>query len=436
MNFSIKTQLRKWYSYAREAWNYKMFRYAIFLQLTYFIVSSVLTLIFFRNLNDFRVYYKVGEVFTSNVTNLYDPMNYDWPFRYLPLSAFFFVPFYYLGFNLGFIIFNILNLTLNGCISIILYKIIIIIKGADHEKSNNRVLLYISLYLMGTPQLFNFILGQINLYVTFCILFSLYLFLKYENFKWQLIASFILGISIIFKPITLFLFPFLLILKFNKQTKKIEFNFLQSIIRFAGALTPLALNLILFLVSPPLLEGFININLTGQETILINHSISITKIISNLLYLFGVRGESLMMIQLPLFIAVAGFFTIISLIFYFILRSRITTRENLIYGYILGILIMFLSYFDTWNHHLLIVLPILIIIIFNLSRTSDIIKRYIKISFFFFNFIDITFTILFFFTVDFFPFNFVGTVFLLIILYGILKFCYNGDSQGKGGFKS
>ena len=142
------------------------------------------------------------------------------------------------------------------------------------------------------------------------------------------------------------------------------------------------------------------------------------------------------MIQLPLFIAVAGFFTIISLIFYFILRSRITTRENLIYGYILGILIMFLSYFDTWNHHLLIVLPILIIIIFNLSRTSDIIKRYIKISFFFFNFIDITFTILFFFTVDFFPFNFVGTVFLLIILYGILKFCYNGDSQGKGGFKS
>lgn len=417
--------------YFKVAWKNKYFKYAVLFQLAYFILSAILTLVFFRNLNDFRVYYKVGEVFTSNFTNLYDPMNYDWPFRYLPLSALFFVPFYYLGFNLGFIVFNILNLILNGCISIILYKIIMIIKGIDHEKSNNRVLLYISLYLMGTPQLFNFILGQINLYVTFCILVSLYLFLKYENMKWQLIASVILGISIIFKPITLFLFPFLIILRFNKQTKKIELNFFQSIVRFAGALIPLALNLILFIFSPPLLEGFININLTGQETILINHSISITKIISNILYLFGVRGESLMMIQLPLFIAVAGFFTILCLIFYFILRSRITTRENLIYGYTLGILIMFLSYFDTWNHHLLIILPILIIIIFNFSRTSVITKKYVKISFLFFNFFDIIFTILFFITADFFPFNFAGTVFLLIVLYGILKFCYNGDSQGK-----
>jgi hypothetical protein len=412
-------------NYFKSAWKFKIFKYAIILQVSYFIISSILTLVFFRDFNDFQVYYKVGEVFVSDITNLYQIV-YKWPFRYFPISALFFVPFYYLGFDLGFIVFNLLNLMLNGAISIVLFKIIKIIKGEDHKKSNERVILYISLYLMGTPQLFNFILGQINLYVTVCILISLYLFLKYEGNKWQLIASFILGISVIFKPITLFLFPFLILVRYNKKTKKIELKFSQSIIRLIGALIPLALNLILFISFPPLLEGFININLTGEETVLLNHSISITKLISNSLYLFGIRG-----IEMPLFIGVSGFFTITSFIFYFLLQSRRKTRENLIYGYILGILIMFLSYFDTWNHHLLILLPLLIILIFNLSRTSIITKKYVKTSFLFLNFFDILFTLLFFIVEDFFPFNFVGTIFLLIILYGILKFCYNGDSQGK-----
>ena len=412
-------------NYFKSAWKFKIFKYAIILQIFYFVFSCILTLVFFRDLNDFQVYYKVGEVSVTDITNLYQ-IAYKWPFRYFPLSALFFVPFYYLGFDLGFIIFNLLNFMLNGAISIFLFKIIKIIKGENHEKSNERVILYISLYLMGTPQIFNFILGQINLYVTVCILISLYLFLKYEDTKWQLIASFILGISVIFKPITLFLFPFLILVRYNKKTKKIELKFSQSILRLVGALIPLALNLILFVSFPPLLEGFININLTGEETVLINHSISITKLISNSLYLFGISG-----MEMPLFIGLAGFFTITSFILYLLLQSRRKTRENLIYGYILGILIMFLSYFDTWNHHLLILLPLLIIIIFNLSRTSIITKKYIKISFLFLNFFDILFTGLFFIIKDFFPFNFVGTIFLLLILYGILKFCYNGDSQGK-----
>jgi hypothetical protein len=331
-----------------------------------------------------------------------------------------------LGFDLGFIVFNLLNLILNGLIAIILFRIIAIIKGVDHEKSNERVILYISLYLMGTPQLFNFILGQINLYVVFCILLSLYLFLRYDGMKWQLIACIILGISIIFKPITLFLFPFLILIRYNKETRRIELKFTLSMMRLIGALIPLACSFILFISIPPLMKGFININLTGGETSLTNHSISITKLISNLLFLIGISG-----IDLPLFIGVVVFFMILSFAFYFFLQSQRKTRENLIYGYILGILIMFLSYFDTWNHHLLIILPILIIIMFNLSRNSIITKKYIKISFLFLNFFDIIFTFLFFVIGDFFPFNFAGTIFLLIILYGIIKFCYKGDAQVK-----
>ena len=417
-------------NYFKSAWKFKIFRYAIYLQLFYFILSAVLTLVFFRNLNDFNVYYEVGEVAVTNINELYQ-IEYQWPFRYFPLSAFFFVPFYYLGFDLGFIVFNTLNLMLNGCISILLFKIIMLVKGVDHEKSNDRAILYISLYLMGTPQLFNLILGQINLYVIFLILLSLYLFLSHETLKWRFIASVILGISAIFKPVTLFLFPFLIILRYNREVKKIEFKFLESLIRIVGALIPLALNLILFMLFPPLLEGFININLTGEETVLINHSMSITKLISNLLYLFGVRGADLLMIQFPLFISILSFFALLGFIFYFTLQSRVPNQNNIIYGYILGILIMFLSYFDTWNHHLLIINPLLIIILFNLSRTSLITDKIVKKSFLFLNFFDIIFMGIFFITESFFPLNFAGTVFLLIILYGIFKYCYRGDSEGE-----
>ncbi|TFG24385.1 MAG: DUF2029 domain-containing protein [Promethearchaeota archaeon] len=417
-------------SYFKSAWKFKIFRYAIYLQIFYFILSAVLTLIFFRSFNDFNVYYEVGQVVVTNITELYQ-IEYQWPFRYFPLSAFFFVPFYYLGFDVGFIVFNILNLMLNGCISILLFKIIMLSKGAGHEKSNKRAVLYISLYLMGTPQLFNLILGQINLYVIFLILLSLYLFLSHDTLKWRFIASVILGISAIFKPVTLFLFPFLIILRYNKESKKIEFKFLESFIRIVGALIPLALNLILFIFFPPLLEGFININLTGEETVLINHSMSITKLISNLLYLFGISGPDLLMIQFPLFICVLSFFALLGFIFYFILQTRRLNQESLIYGYILGILIMFLSYFDTWNHHLLIINPLLIIIIFNFSRTSLITDKIVKKGFSFLNFFDIIFTGIFFITESFFPLNFAGTIFLIMILYGIFKFCYRGDSQGE-----
>ncbi|GAH27093.1 unnamed protein product, partial [marine sediment metagenome] len=59
-----------------------------------------------------------------------------WPFRYFPLSALLFVPYYLMGFNLGFIIFNFINFILNILISVILYKVIILVRGNDHEKDD------------------------------------------------------------------------------------------------------------------------------------------------------------------------------------------------------------------------------------------------------------------------------------------------------------
>ena len=409
----------------RELWEFKIFRYAILIHGFYFILSMILTLIFFRDQNDFLVYYEGGKVFIDNINELYNQANYTrWPFRYFPISAIFFVPFYLMGFNLGFILFNLTNLILNILICVVLYKIIILIRGEDHEQEEKRIVLYISLFLMGLPNLFNYILGQINLYITFLILMSLYLFLKYEDAKYNLIASIILGLSILFKPITIFLIPFLLVIHFNLEEKKFEIKIFKSIIRLVGFLIPLSLNIFFFLISSELLDGFLDVNLTGEDTVLKNHSFSITKLIQNFFIVLGFSQTQLLSFQLPIFLIILIIIGGIGFIFYLIRRFD---DNYLIYGYTFGILIMFLGYFDSWDHHLLILTPLLIIIIFNLPRDSDLTKKFNKPSFFFLNFFDLAFMGIWFLIKNWFPFNFMSTIFLLLIFYSLSKYCLLKD---------
>lgn len=408
-----------------ELWQFKIFKYAIAIHIFYFILALILTLTFFRNRNDFRVYYTVGEVFIKDINNLYDRANYStWPFRYFPLSAVLFVPFYLLGFDLGFIVFNLVNILLNILICIILYKIIILIRGEDHEKNDKRVILYISLFLLSLPNVFNYILGQINLYVTLLILISLLIFLKYDQIKWQFIASLILGISIIVKPITIIMIPFLIAINYDFKKEILNVKLFNTLMRILGVLLPLSLNLIIFLIHPSLLKGFIAINFTGEDTVYINHSFSATKIIENLLFSFGFSEQQLLEYQLFIFFSVL--FVIGGLGFFIYIFGKLTS-QNIIFGYSFGILIMLIAYFDSWDHHLLILTPILIIIIFNLPRNSEITKNFIKPSFFFLIFLDLAFMGIWFLIKEWFPINFVPTLFLILIFYGISKHCFEGN---------
>jgi len=410
--FRISTRLK-------DLWRYKIFRFTVITQIFYFSLSLILTLIFLRNQNDFLVYYEVGEVFITDINNLYTA-DYLWPFRYFPLSAIFFIPFYLLGFDFGYVVFSLLNLLLNVIICIFLYKVIIIIRGVDHEKDDKRIVTYICLFLMGLPNLFNYILGQINLYVSFLILVSLYLFLTREDLKWNLISSIILGCSIIIKPITIFMVPFLLVLNLRIKQRKFEFETLKSIVRIIGVVLPLTLNIFLFLLYPTLWEGFLNANFTGSDPIMPNHSFSLTKIILNFLNFYSISNIPFLVLILVLLIIGGLSFTI------YVFRR--INKNSLIFGYTFGILIMLLVYYDSWTHHLLALTPLLIILIFYMPRTSRITKNYIKPSFFFLNFFDLAFMGIWFITQDFFPYNFVSTIFLLIILYGSNKFCLIEDS--------
>ncbi|MHA1192724.1 MAG: glycosyltransferase family 87 protein [Promethearchaeota archaeon] len=402
----------------KSLWSIPIFKYAIVIHLLYFVISTILTLVFFRSQNDFLVYYQAGEIALTDYMELYNPDNYTWPFRYFPLSAFYFIPFYLMGFDLGFIIFNFVNLILNIIISVYLYKVIKLIRREDHEDNDDRIIVYICIFLLSLPQLFNYFLGQINLYITFFMIFSLYLFLKTDQIKMQFLASLILGISGIFKLTTIFMVPFLILSHYSYKEKKFKFGFKRTIVRSVGILLPLAINSIIFVLYPKLWQDFTAINITGEANTLINYSFSITKLGTNFLFFIGVPANLLIQYQLYIFIPILF---IIGGIAFFILIFRRHPRNTVIYGYTFGILVMLLTYFDSWNHHLLILTPLLTIILFDLPRNSEITRKYIKPSILFFSFFDIIFMGVFLLTQTFFPFNFASTIFLILSFYGIIR---------------
>jgi len=398
----------------KELLEQKVFRYALILHIFYFILSIILFFAFYQEKNDFIIFYNVGSIFLNDIENLYNQTYYLWDFRYFPLSALFFIPFSLLNFQVAFVIFNICNLLLNFLICLILFKIIMLIKNEDHERDDKRVILYISIYLMGLPHVLNYIYGQINLYITLFILLSLYIFLKYDEFKWQLIGSIFLGISIIIKPTAFFLIPFLIIFNIDLGKRKLKFDFFKSAIRIVGVIIPILLNFIIFLLYPPVWEGFLNTNFTGSNPIALNFSYSITKLIINFCYFYNIPFNQIYVLS-----GVIGIIGGLGFIIFIINRLE---KDSIIYGYIFGIIIMLIAYFDSWDHHLLNLTPILILVIFNLPRQSKVTES-IKLSLFFFSFFDLAFVGVWYLIYPLFPYNFVPTIFLILTFYGISKFC-------------
>ncbi|MFX0082349.1 MAG: glycosyltransferase 87 family protein [Candidatus Hodarchaeota archaeon] len=414
---SLKTRIFK---RIKELWEYRIFRYALILHSFYFLLSIVLFFLLYKEKNDFVIFYNVGDIFLNDIENLYNQTNYLWDFRYFPLSALFFIPFSIISFELAFVIFNIVNMILNILICLILYKTILLVRNNDHEKDDKRVILYVCIYLIGLPHILNYIYGQINLYITLFILVSLYIFLKYENFKWQLVGSLILGIGIIIKPTAFFLIPFLIILKFDLVNKKLNFDFYTTMTRLIGVSLPVLLNFILFFAYPPLWNGFLDTNFTGSNPVALNFSFSITKLITNFCYFYNIPFN-----QIYILIGVVSILGGLGFIIFIIRRFE---GDSIIYGFAFGITIMLLAYYDSWDHHLLNLTPILIIIIFNLPRYSEITSS-IKPSLFFFSFFDLAFVGIWYLIYPLFPFNFEATFFLLVSLYAVSK--YSMKSKGK-----
>ena len=190
----------------------------------------------------------------------------------------------------------------------------------------------------------------------------------------------------------------------------------------------MSLNLLVFLIYPDLLGGFLNVNLTGEDTVLINHSFGLTKLIQNFFIIIGFLQSQLLSFQLPFFLIILITVGGIGFILYLIRRYN---NFYLIYGYSFGILIMLICYYDSWDHHLLILTPLLLIILFNLPRQSEITKKFIKPIFLFLSFLDLAFMGLYFVVMNISPFNFASTIFLILVFYGLIKYINLKNSIDK-----
>ena len=417
------SQFPRFIERVQELWSQAAFRGAVILHSSYFILGLILTPLFFREQNDFLVFMKAGEIFLNKPNELYNQDYYLWDFRYFPLVAILFIPFYLMGFGLGFFLFNFMSLVFNIITSVLVYKIILLVRNVDHEKDDKRVVLYSCFYMMGVPHVFNYILGQFNVPFILIILLSLYYILKNDNIQWQFIAGILIGISIILKPIALTLVPFLLIIHINIKERKIHINFSKSLVRLIGVIIPNSLNILLFILYPQMFDGFIATNFTGATPIRINFSFSLTKLIINLCYVSSIPFNQL-------FILLIVGFTVAGTAFWSYITS-IGHKYKIIYGYTLGILIQLLVFYDSWDHHLLNLTPLLIIIIFSLPRHSKIAAPYFKKGFFFLNFFDLLFMSFWFLTAPYYPFNFYATIFLIIIFIGTCKCCLKIDRMLK-----
>ncbi|TFG01497.1 MAG: DUF2029 domain-containing protein [Promethearchaeota archaeon] len=394
-------------------WDFNLFKIAIFIQIGYITITIIFFFTIFYKQNDFIVFYNSGRRILFDINDLYLRESEHFFFRYFPLSAIFYIPFSLFNFNFGYITFLFFNLLLNIGICLNIYKIINLIRP-EEKKSEEKIARYVALFLGAAPQVNNYILGQNNLLVAFFILWAIYIFIKKNSLKWDFFASILIGVSITIKPIIFLAIPFLLVVNYRLKEKKFKVNLKTSIIRLVGIGLFLLPNIVLFYCLPHLWEGFISNNFGGAHITEIRHSFSITKLILNFLVYYSIPFNQIAII-LTLLLVFGTFGYLIFLI------SNIQ-KKSVIYGMTIGIIIMLLIYFDSWDHHLLIVIPLLILIIFDLPEDSNISNLYLKPGLIFFVFLDLIFMGVWFMIKNWFPYNFLATLFLVLSFYGICKY--------------
>ena len=402
----------------------KRFLYlGIGVHLIYFIISLILFYFTrYSETNDFLTYFNAGKIIIEDINDLYNQSNYLFPYRYFPISAYFFTPFSMMGLEIGYFTFQIFNLFLTFLCCYLIYVNAAKIQSNQLNLKNNdlnsRSIKYITIYLLFFPHFMNYALGQINNLITVFLLLALYFFLK-NSLIYELLGGILIGTSISIKPLAIFIIPFLIIINWNWKNNKLKIDDKRLFAIVCGLIVPILISVLFFVLYPTLWQGFLDINLSGEYTEEgINNSISITRAILNLFYILGIQSNKFIVFSIiVLIVAIPGF-----LIYIFKKNSNIGINEGLIYGMI----IMLLVYFDSWDHHLVSLAPFLSIFLITVNsrvnlKAKKMIKNF-KIGYFLLASIVVPLSGVFFLTYQIFPFNLWASIFLLIIYISLLKY--------------
>lgn len=409
---------------------------AIYLIITFIFVYFLDYPVMSIENNDYKTFHDAGRIVLEDLPELYDPSLYLFPFRYFPLSAYFFIPFSLLGLKVGYFAFQIFNFFLNFINIYLIFKIVQIYKRQNpnlnityelntpkhvFSQSENESLLHQNaVYLIMAAQFMNYFLGQINILVVFFTLASVFYFLK-GGTKNDLLGGLLMGFGILFKPSLILILPFIIPLTYDRKNKKILFGLKQTLLRLSGTVFLIVISGLYFLIYPEMLTDFIEVNLAGKYTsnlggeVWINPSFSLTRIVLILLGVIGLNFSSFIV-----FISIMFLFWLPMYIFFI---SSSNQSNKLIYGYFAGIIIILIVYFDTWPHHLIVLAPFLILFII-LNKNFDHIKSVKSIHYLLVTTI-LVFWVLFYLTYKIFPFNIGGLVLLILLYYNVLIYFRN-----------
>ncbi|MFX1573470.1 MAG: glycosyltransferase 87 family protein [Promethearchaeota archaeon] len=385
---------------------------------------------------DYLTFYNAGLIVINDLPNLYNSSLYLFPFRYFPISAYFFTPFSLLGLKLGFFVFQIFNFILNLITVYLIYKIIQLymntnrkmtlsykvnnLKNLFYDLDNEPILHHFGIFLIMLPQFMNYFLGQINVIVSFFILISLFFFLK-DKVKFDFIGGISLGLAIVFKPSLIIILPFIIFLNYDNIAKKLVFKFKRTILRLFGTILLLILSGVLFIIHPRMIGDFIEVNLTGEYTfnvgegLKINPSFSLTRIILTLFQILGMNVNYFLV-----FILITLIFLLPLYLLFIYFRNQ---QNKLIIGYFSGIVIMLLVYFDSWPHHIVVLAPFLVL--FVLLEKDFELYIFFKYIYYLISFLILIFWIIFYLTYNIFPFNIGGLVLMILLYYSVLIYYLN-----------
>ncbi|MFX0100783.1 MAG: hypothetical protein ACFFCS_14500 [Candidatus Hodarchaeota archaeon] len=223
----------------------------------------------------FDSYFIATERFLKDPNTLYE-IHYC-PFKYLPQSLGLFIPLFYIEKIIPFssvAISIILQLMVNLGIILLIKKMV----KKNHiqiSKYPSLVYLILSFYLIAMFHTIEYSLSQVDIYVNFFIVLSIYYFLEGKEH----VGYFWFSCSLIFKLTPVFVLPFLLLRKFKfkealKQIKSffsLDFkarhglNVKQALKNIMFLVIPLIPSIIIFLIYPALIKSFININIVAPS---------------------------------------------------------------------------------------------------------------------------------------------------------------------------
>lgn len=322
--------------------------YLSILHLIYPLIIIILQIIIpdFYSGGDFLCFYNSVQNFYTDITQLYVISEFA-PFRYFPVSPIFYS--YLLLFNEsgGYIFTILLILTGNLILRSIVLKIGRETFNLSSEQINTLKKMIFIIFIL--PFNFdNYYNGQMATFSLIFLLISYYLFKKEEKLVMNnIIGSLFISFSILLKPFFIIILPFLLKMKIKRFKIKIEF---ASFFRFFFVLICILINLVIFFLNTSLLNGFLKIN---SMYIFFESSQSFT----NLLFLTGLN---------PQFLFFSTFIIMFSVL---IIIYLINGHEiDLFYYFGISIIIIVVSWPQTWPFYSLFLLFMLSLMSLKLSK--------------------------------------------------------------------